>query len=111
MPTHHRTSSSMPSNIGQPTANGGGNALLPTAPAATDDSVELRDFLSAGPPDAPPPDVMQLAMHGDLCRLRELVERGAVDPKFQDEEGITPLHVGSSAFVGSLYGEYMLTIL
>lgn len=39
-------------------------------------------------------DIMQLARLGEVGPVRKLFEDGKFDAKYEDREGITPLHVG-----------------
>ena len=41
-------------------------------------------------------DIMQLARLGDIPAMEKLFETGGYDATYTDDEGITPLHVGSS---------------
>lgn len=40
-------------------------------------------------------DVMQLARLGEIGAIQKLFDRGFCDASYADEQGITPLHVGS----------------
>lgn len=44
-------------------------------------------------------DIMQLARLGEIGAIQKLFDRGFCDAKYADEQGITPLHVGS-VFLG-----------
>lgn len=45
-------------------------------------------------------DIMQLARLGEVAPVRKLFEDGKVKPDFQDDQGITPLHVCVSSMNG-----------
>lgn len=73
------------------------------APASVDtEQVELRDMIASAPPPqlALKDDIMKLSMHGDDIGLKALLDTGNVSANFQDEEGLTPLHVGPEFFRG-----------
>ena len=40
-------------------------------------------------------DIMQLARLGEIGPIKTLFDEGKYDPKYKDDEDITPLHVGS----------------
>ena len=40
-------------------------------------------------------DIMQLACRGEVGPIQNLLDEGKFDATYKDEEGITPLHVGS----------------
>ena len=58
--------------------------------------MELKDVPS-GPKLPIEEDIMQLARLGEVGAIQKLFENGKFDAKYKDEEGITPLHVGSKA--------------
>jgi len=65
------------------------------APKVSDDShVELND-MGASHDGAPERDIMHLARLGDIKGIESLYASGKFDVSYCDEEGITPLHVGS----------------
>ncbi len=57
------------------------------------DHVELSNMRASPAPGLPEQDIMQLARHGDIVTIQNLYDQGKFDPKYRDEEGITPLHV------------------
>ncbi|KAK2762742.1 palmitoyltransferase akr1 [Arachnomyces sp. PD_36] len=70
-----------------------------TAPAKLshrqDDSVELKSIRPEDDLKTPLPieeDIMQLARLGEIGAIQKLFESGKFDARYEDEEGITPLH-------------------
>lgn len=43
-------------------------------------------------------DIMQLARLGETAEIKRLYDDGRYDAKYQDDEGITPLHVSQEAW-------------
>ena len=71
------------------------SARSSASPAKVTDSnnVELKDIQAAKPVIPPAEDIMQLARVGDQNGIQTLFESGRFEPTYQDEQGITPLHV------------------
>ena len=44
-------------------------------------------------------DIMQLARLGEIGPIKALFDEGKYDPKYKDEEDITPLHVGGGIVI------------
>ncbi|PGH17999.1 hypothetical protein AJ80_04620 [Polytolypa hystricis UAMH7299] len=60
-----------------------------------DDDVELKNINGENGVKTPLPieeDIMQLARLGEIGAIQKLFDSGKFDAKYQDEEGITPLH-------------------
>ena len=73
------------------------HATAPT-PNCTLEEVELN-HVQNGEAKAPLPlenDIMQCARLGETGLLKKLFDAGRYDAKYADEEGITPLHVGTT---------------
>jgi palmitoyltransferase len=80
---------------GGPPANGAPTQPPSKSEAATpklNNAVELGD-LPGG--DAAQTDIVQMARVGDIAGMEKLFETGDYDATYTDDEGITPLHVGS----------------
>jgi hypothetical protein len=82
--------------------NGKASAVAPKL--SDGDHVELSDMLPGGPETNAEEDIMQLARLGDIQGIEKLYESGKFDASYCDAEGITPLHVFSTAvlFVADL---------
>lgn len=78
--------------------NGKATAAPPTL-TQQDDAVELKNMESGAETVKTPlpieQDIMQLARLGEIGAMQKLFESKQFDAKYQDEEGITPLHVRS----------------
>jgi palmitoyltransferase ZDHHC13/17 len=63
-------------------------------PGSSTNDVELSTVLNDAPVESLPleEDVMQCARIGALEHIQKMMESKKVDPKYTDEEGITPLH-------------------
>jgi palmitoyltransferase len=66
------------------------------SPKVTSEDVELGTMQNGGPPVQPnlplEEDIMQCARVGALEYIQEMIASGKYTAKYQDEEGITPLH-------------------
>lgn len=61
--------------------------------SAMDGSLELHNMESVEDKLPLHEDIMQLARLGEIEPIKRLLEDGKFDAQYQDEEGITPLHV------------------
>jgi ankyrin repeat protein len=71
-----------------------GNKAAAAAPAIT--TAEDVELANVHQPEAKAPlheDIMQLSRIGEVVPIQKLIESGGVSVTYQDEEGITPLHV------------------
>ena len=62
-----------------------------------DENVELNSIRGQQTLPSSQLDLMQLARLGDIVTIQSLYDEGKFDPKYVDEEGITPLHVRCSS--------------
>lgn len=81
--------------------NAKGEAVVPKV-SNGDAQVEMKSMLGAEEANT---DIMQLARLGDIESIKQLFESGKFHPTYCDDEGITPLHVGSFLQCG-----YALTV-
>ncbi|KAK2807045.1 palmitoyltransferase akr1 [Emmonsiellopsis sp. PD_5] len=95
------TSQNAPSSTGRNSsstslATAGKSSAAPPKLSTREDAVEMKDIRaedgSAKPSLPIEEDIMQLARLGEIGAIQKLFESGKFDPKYQDEEGITPLH-------------------
>ena len=70
-------------------------ASPPSSKAGEDDTIELASMLATDPRLPIEQDIMQLARVGEVDNMKKLFDAGKFEPTYQDEEGITPLHVRS----------------
>ncbi|KAI9702573.1 MAG: palmitoyltransferase akr1 [Candelina mexicana] len=69
-----------------------GKAMAAAPKLSDEENMELKD-IPAGPDLVPiEEDIMQLARMGEVGAIQKLFETGKFDAKYQDGEGITPLH-------------------
>lgn len=77
-------------------------AVAPPKFTQAHDDLELNNMATNGePPKQSLPiedDIMQLARLGEVGAMQKLFDSKKFTAKYQDEEGITPLHVSSLAF-------------
>ena len=78
------------------TANGHSSLQTPSK-GMENDNVELNSIRGEQTLPSPQCDLMQLARLGDIVAIQGLYDEGKFDPKYVDEEGITPLHVRCSS--------------
>lgn len=66
----------------------------------TPEDVELEPMPNGQPGPSIPleEDIMQCARIGAIEHVQNLFKSGKFDPKYHDEEGITPLHVGEGCY-------------
>ena len=92
-------SSSTPSiqQNGNPTMQAMPNGKSSAAPPqSSTDGVELKNMTTTAGGQPPLPiesDIMQLARLGEIGAMQKLFDTKKFNAKYQDEEGITPLHV------------------
>ncbi|KAK2803883.1 palmitoyltransferase akr1 [Onygenales sp. PD_10] len=94
------TSQNAPSSTGRNSSSTslatGKSSAAPPKLSTREDAVEMKDIRaedgSAKPSLPIEEDIMQLARLGEIGAIQKLFESGKFDPKYQDEEGITPLH-------------------
>jgi hypothetical protein len=74
-------------------------AAAPPKFTQANDGFELNNMASNGEPPKPSlpieEDIMQLARLGEVGVMQKLFDSKKFTAKYQDEEGITPLHVSS----------------
>ena len=68
-------------------------ASPPPPKVGEDDTIEMASMLATDPYLPIEQDIMQLARLGELDKMEKLFDAGKFEPTYQDEEGITPLHV------------------
>jgi hypothetical protein len=56
---------------------------------------ELDDMADKKPSLPVEEDIMQLARLGEIGAIQKLFDSGKFDATYKDEQGITPLHVGT----------------
>jgi hypothetical protein len=56
---------------------------------------ELEDMAGKRPSLPVEEDIMQLARLGEIGAIQKLFDSGKFDATYKDEQGITPLHVGT----------------
>ncbi len=70
-----------------------GKAMAAAPKLSDEENMELKD-MPAGPDLVPiEEDIMQLARLGEVGAIQKLFDAKIFDAKYQDGEGITPLHV------------------
>ncbi len=74
-------------------SNGVAEQVAGNSSKMEDENVELKDMMGAESQLPVERDAMQLARLGDLGTIQTLFDHAKFDPKYKDEEGITPLHV------------------
>jgi palmitoyltransferase ZDHHC13/17 len=82
-----------------PSAPSGKAAAAPPKVTEVHDGVELNSLRNGelSKPTLPiEEDIMQLARLGEVGAMQKLFDSKKFTSKYQDEEGITPLHVSSS---------------
>lgn len=77
-----------------PASNAGRAQPDGTAPAK-EQHVELKDMGTSRPSLPVEEDIMQLARLGEIGAIQKLFDSGKYDATYADEQGITPLHVGT----------------
>jgi hypothetical protein len=69
------------------------SASQPEASGIPTGDHELEDMADRKPSLPVEEDVMQLARLGEIRAIQKLFDGGKFDATYQDEQGITPLHV------------------
>lgn len=85
-----------PQSSSSPGPNGKATAAPAKLTQRQDDGVELKNIRAEDELKTPLPieeDIMQLARLGEIGAIQKLFESGKYHARYEDEEGITPLHV------------------